>query len=126
LRPIPTPGVLAWLDSQTAETLFLTTISLAEMRYGVERLPAGRRRETLYDAVENQVTKIFAGRLLSFDEPATRAYARVAAVAKAAGVNVTIADALIAAIATAHGFAVATRNEMPFDALGVPVINPWR
>lgn len=126
LRAAPAPAVLSWLDRQTAETLFLTTISMAEIRYGVALLPPGRRREILHEAIETKIAMLFDGRVLPFDDPASKSYARLAAAAKSAGANVSTGDAFIAAIAAAHGFAVATRDESPFEAFGVPVVNPWR
>ena len=125
LRPVPAPEVLAWLDRQPAETLFLTTISLAELRYGVEALPAGKRQAALRASVEDQIAALFTGRFLPFDQAAASCYATVRSRAKASGVAIAAADSYIAAIAAAHGFAVATRDETPFRAAGVEVVNPW-
>jgi len=119
------PAVEAWLDRQEIDTLFLTTISLAELRYGVSVLPAGKRKRALGEAVENQVLAYFGLRLLSFDETAATAYAQARARAKSAGTPIGVADAYIAATALAAGFSVATRDTAGFEAAGVPVINPW-
>ncbi len=75
LRQRPHAGVVAWLDAQAVETLYLTTISLAELRYGVAVLPDGKRRQILHDSIEREVLPAFATRTLSFDEDATAAYA---------------------------------------------------
>ena len=125
LRPSPAPALVAWLDRQTIETLFLSTISLAELRYGVAALPDGRRKESLGSALESRIFTLFEGRILPFDEGAPRAYGVIRARAKRAGKAIAAADGYIAAIAAAHGFSVATRDTEPFRAAGVPVIDPW-
>jgi predicted nucleic acid-binding protein len=125
LKPAGEPSVLSWLDQQSVETLFLTTISLAELRYGVAALPEGRRKDGLNAALEHRVIALFESRILAFDATAASAYAVIRARAKTAGKAIAAADGYIAAIAAAHGFAVATRDTTPFEAAGVPVINPW-
>ena len=117
--------VLAWLDAQIIETLYLSTISLAELRFGIAVLPESKRRDTLHFNLEQRVLPLFAGRLLSFDEPASQSYATLRAHARACGQAIAPADGYIAAIAATHGFAVATRDMSPFDAAGLTVINPW-
>ena len=118
-------GVLAWIDAQTIETLYLSTISLAELRFGIAALPAGRRRDTLQAALEERVLPLFEGRILSFDEQASKAYAALRARARAEGRAIAPADGYIAAIAAAHELTVATRDTSPFEAAGLTVINPW-
>lgn len=125
LKSVPEPAVLAWLDQQNIETLFLTTISLAELRYGLAVLPEGKRKDGLTAAVEMRVVELFGPRILTFDAQAAAAYAIICARAKAAGKAIGASDGYIAAIAAAHGFAVATRDTSPFEAASVPVINPW-
>jgi predicted nucleic acid-binding protein len=119
------PAVLAWLDQQNIETLFLTTISLAELRYGVAALPDGRRKDGLGKALESRIVALFETRLLPFDAAAADAYALIRARAKTAGKAIGAADGYIAATAAAHGFTIATRDTAPFEAAGLPVINPW-
>jgi len=125
LKPAAEPAVLAWLDQQNIETLFLTTISLAELRFGVASLPEGRRKDGLGAALDERVIALFGPRILVFDRAAADAYAAIRARAKKAGKAIGATDGYIAAIAAAHGFAVATRDTTPFDAAGVPVVNPW-
>ncbi|MCV9997958.1 type II toxin-antitoxin system VapC family toxin [Pararhizobium sp. YC-54] len=125
LRPAGDPIVLAWLDQQAIETLFLSAISLAELRYGVAALPDGRRKEGLRTALENRVVTLFGSRVLAFDAATADFYASIRARAKTAGLAIGAADGYIAATAAAHGFMVATRDTGPFEAAGVPVINPW-
>ncbi len=125
LKASSDPNVLAWIDAQMIETLYLSTISLAELRFGIAALPEGKRRETLRTRFEQQVLPLFAGRILPFDESASQAYAVLRARARAAGQAITPADGYIAAIAAAYGFTVATRDTSPFEAAGLAVINPW-
>lgn len=125
LRAAPEPRVVEWLDAQLLETLFLSVITVAELRFGIARLPAGRRRDGLRERLETQVLPAFAGRVLAFDLAATQTYADLMAKTQAAGFAIGLADGYIAAIATVSGMTVATRDTTPFTALGVSVINPW-
>ncbi len=118
-------SVVSWIDEQAIETLFLSTISLAELRFGIAVLPEGKRKETLHSSLEQQVLPLFTGRILSCDEQASHAYATLRARARNAGQAIDAADGYIAAIAVTHGFAVATRDTSPFEAVGLKVINPW-
>jgi predicted nucleic acid-binding protein len=125
LRTAANANVLAWIDAQIIETLYLSTISLAELRFGIAALPEGRRRDALHLGLEQRILPLFAGRILAFDEPASQSYATLRARARVAGQAVAPADGYIAAIAATHGFAVATRDTSPFEASGLAVINPW-
>jgi len=101
-------------------------VSLAELLVGVETTPAGKRREGIGAALAALISKLFGARILPFDESAARAYATLAARARANGCALSVADAQIAAIATVEGFTVATRDTAPFVAAGLPIIDPWR
>lgn len=125
LRPAGDAGVLAWIDAQAIETLFLSAISLAELRFGIAALPAGQRRDALHTGLEQRVLPLFAARVLPFDEAAASAYATLRAEARAAGRAIAPTDGYIAAIAAAHQLSVATRDTAPFLAAGLTVINPW-
>lgn len=125
LRPKPDSQVMAWLDAQTAETLYLSTISLAELQLGIESLPAGKRRKALAAALAEQIIALFGERILPFDLAAAQAYAQIVIRARRRGHPLAVADALIAAIAASRHFIVATRDVGPFEAAGVPLINPW-
>ena len=125
LRPAPDAQVIEWIDAQPMETLFLSAITVAELRAGVALLPGGKRRSGLQENLEKRVLPLFAGRVLPFDLACTQAYAALMAKARSAGLAVATADGVVAAIAAANGFAVATRDTRPFDAAGVTVINPW-
>lgn len=118
-------NVLAWIDAQILETLYLSTISLAELRFGIAVLPEGKRKDTLHSSFESRILPLFAGRILPFDEPASRVYAMLRASARSAGRAIALADGYIAAIALSNNFAIATRDTSPFEAAGLTVINPW-
>lgn len=125
MKPNGDPSVRAWLDSQVAETLYLTATSLSELLVGIEILPDGKRKKGLDAELGELINMLFGSRVLAFDQQAARAYAPLVRRARAAGRLISVADAQIAAIATAHGFTVATRDTAPFLAARVPVINPW-
>ena len=126
LRPAPDPNVIAWIDAQPVQTLFLSAVTVAELRFGIASLPAGKRRDALRDRIESQVLPVFTGRVLAFDLTATQPYADLLTKAKSKGQVIALSDAYIAAIALAHGMSVATRDVTPFKAAGVAVINPWK
>ncbi|WP_027781079.1 MULTISPECIES: type II toxin-antitoxin system VapC family toxin [Burkholderia] len=125
LRREPSAAVVEWLDAQNVETLFLAAISLAEMRFGVAALPEGRRREWLHQSIEQRVVPVFRGRILPFDEAASKAYAGIRARARAVGSAIVPADCFIAATAEANNLIIATRDVAPFEAVGLRVIDPW-
>lgn len=125
LRLAGDAGVLAWLDAQLIETLYLSAISLAELRFGIAALPPGKRRDTLHTSLEQRILPVFDGRILPFDALASEAYATLRAQARADGIAIAPADGYIAAIAKSHGLMVATRDTGPFEAAGLKVINPW-
>lgn len=124
LRLRPDPKVFAWLDAQNAETLYISAISYAELRIGVLKMPAGKRRESLMATI-SQVLDLFRDRTLCFDIEAAEHLAQIAVECDKIGKPATAPDAYIAAVAAAHGFAVATRNVGHFEHTGIRVINPW-
>ncbi|MBK6281052.1 MAG: type II toxin-antitoxin system VapC family toxin [Gammaproteobacteria bacterium] len=125
LRHAPEARVIEWIDAQPLETLYLSAITVAELRAGVALLPAGKRRTGLHDNLEKRVLPLFVGRVLPFDMACTNAYAELMAKARTAGLAIATADGYIAASAAANGFAVVTRDSSPFQAAGLTVINPW-
>ncbi|MBR8376181.1 type II toxin-antitoxin system VapC family toxin [Burkholderia cenocepacia] len=125
LRREPNAAVIEWLDAQNVETLFLAAISLAEMRFGVAALPEGRRRDWLEQSIEQRVVPLFRGRVLPFDDAASKEYASLRAKARGTGNAMASADGFIAATAAANGLIVATRDVAPFEAAGLRVIDPW-
>jgi len=125
LRRVPEARVINWLDAQSLETLYLSAITVAELRFGVATLPVGKRRDELQTSLEDQILPLFSGRVRPFELDCTTAYAELMAKAKSAGLAIAAADGYIAAIAATNRFSVATRDVSPFQAAGVNVINPW-
>lgn len=121
----PYPAVLAWIDAQAVETLYLSAITVAELRFGVATMPEGKRRSIYRDRLEREVLPAFSGRVLPFDLEASQAYAELMARAKSEGKAIGKADGYIAATAAARALTVATRDVAPFQASGLAVINPW-
>lgn len=124
MKPEPDDAVRAWLDDQAAETLYLSSVTVAELTFGIGALPSGKRKDRLAEALEG-VMELFADRILSFDTGAARRYADLAIKARTAGKGFPTPDGYIAAIATARDFVVATRDTSAFDAAGLEVIDPW-
>ncbi len=124
MKSQPDSAVHAWLDAQAAETLFLSSVTVAEMLFGLGVLPAGRRKDALAQTLDGLLA-LFRDRILPFDIDAARQYAHLAVTARTSGKGLPTPDGYIAAIATAHGFAMASRDVAPFQAAGIRVINPW-
>lgn len=124
LKPKPDAAVLAWLDRQAPETLYLTSITLSELQAGIEILPAGKRRTALQGVTSELITR-FDGRILSFDHDSAYAFGRAFAGTQKAGDPIHFGDCAIAAIAITHGFALATRNVRDYKGAGIELINPW-
>ncbi len=124
LKPKPNAAVLAWLNRQAPETLYLTTITLAELRAGIEISPVGKRRTALLEAT-TELAAQFEGRVLSFDQDSAHAFGRVFASTQAAGNPIHFGDCAIAAITIRRGFVLATRNVRDYKGAGIELINPW-
>ncbi len=124
MKPAPERAVRDWLDAQAAETLFLSSVTIAELSFGIAALPKGRRKDNLSAALDG-LLELFAARILPFDTAAAQRYRELAAKARIAGRGFPTPDGYIAAIAAALGFVVATRDASPFAAAGLKVINPW-
>lgn len=125
LRPSPEPRVVAWLDAQHVDTLAVTALTIAELRYGVAALPGGRRRQVLSSRLEDEIVPLFEDRVLPFDLSASEAFGVIQARAKATGRPLPTMDALIASICVAGRHTLATRNTGDFAAAGVSLIDPW-
>lgn len=125
-KPEPNPAVVAWLDAQSLETLFLSGVTIAEILFGIQAMPPGRRREVLHDRLEGEVLPLFNGRILPFDLKASRSYADLTITARVVSKAIGATDGYTAAIALARNLAVATRDTAPFEAANCRVINPWR
>jgi toxin FitB len=124
MKPEPHPAVRAWLNNQAAESLYLSSVTLAELLYGIGSLPAGKRKDMLAQTLDG-LMGLFRDRVLPFDTDAARHYAELAVKAKIGGRGFPTPDGYIAAIAASRGFIVASRDTAPFEAAGVSVINPW-
>ncbi|MBX9458359.1 MAG: type II toxin-antitoxin system VapC family toxin [Rhizobium sp.] len=125
MKPLPDLRVVAWLDDQPPDVLFVTSVVLAELLNGIEMLPEGKRKAGFRELLDEIVTDMIGNRVLSFDAPIARTFAMIHNAARTQGVSVGFADCQIAAAAVVQGFSVATRDTPPFTAMGCTVINPW-
>lgn len=124
-RALPAARVQRWFEAQRGDSLYLTSTVISELAQGIERLPAGRKRNDLERWLENLIADAFAGRILVFDVEAALICGKLVANALARGRTPKMADAQIAAVAWREGMAVATRDVADFRDLQVPVVNPW-
>ncbi len=125
MRPEPEVAVLKWLDQQPESSIWTTSITLMEIRYGLQSMPAGRRREQMTQELEAVLREDIEGRYLSFDLAAAEQAAELMALRKLKGRPVQLRDTMIAGIALATRATLATRNTSDFEGLSVPVVNPW-
>lgn len=126
MRREPDAAVAAWISARPASSLFTTTVTQAEILYGVRLLPSAKRRTRLEAVVGDMFTTDFAGRVLPFDQAAAQVYAEIAVARRRAGRPISQFDAQIAAIARSRDAGVATRNVADFEGCGIGVIDPWR
>jgi predicted nucleic acid-binding protein len=126
MKATPQPRVVTWLASQKALDCFIASITEAELRYGIELMPAGQRQQQFQIALAEMLRVDFSGRILPFDSAAANAFATLAAERRRAGKPISQFDAQIAAIARSKGAAVATRNVTDFEGCGITVIDPWK
>jgi toxin FitB len=125
MRATPDPVVVEWLDNQPAESIWTTTITIFEIRAGIELLVRSRRRKQLDQVFSQLLAEDLNGRVQSFDQMAALAAGSIAANRQRAGRVVEIRDVQIAGIATARRATVATRNTRHFEGTGIQLINPW-
>ncbi len=125
MHPVPNSTVVAWLNGQDIQTLYLTAVSLAELRFGIARLDEGRTKADLSGRLNLMLEQVFQGRILPFTAATAQAFADRMAVARRNGRAVGFQDGMIAASVAASGFSIATRDTSPFEAMGIPVTNPW-
>lgn len=125
LKPRPNEAVLRWLAAQSRERVFTTAITQAEILYGVELLPTGKRRNRLHAAVERLFADEFRGRVLPFDVESARVYPKIVARRESIGRPISQFDAVIASVCRSRNAAIATQNTSDFDDCGVAIINPW-
>ena len=125
MKTSPSLQVMTWIDEQTVSELFITTITIAEIVYGLHALPAGHRRNQLEDAFHNTISSAFEYRVLGFDELSAHRYGQLMADRKKLGRPLAILDGQIAAIAYINKFKIATRNMADFYECGLGLINPF-
>jgi predicted nucleic acid-binding protein len=126
MQPSPSAAVLAWWAQQQPGAMFITSVTVAEILYGIELLPHGKRRAALLAGAERMFGKVLAGRILPFDEDAARSFPEIAFRRRAQGRPIADFDAQIAAIAHSRGAILATRNTADFEGCGVRLVNPWQ
>ncbi len=124
MKPEPHPAVRTWLNDQATETLYLSSVTVAELLFGIRALPLGKRKDMLAQTLDG-LMRLFRDRVLPFDVDAARCYADLAVTARIAGRGFPTPDGYIAAIAASRGFIVASRDTAPYEATSVTVINPW-
>ena len=124
MRATPDDRVMRWVDAQAPDTLVITSVTVAELLYGIARLPADRKRTQLEAAFAETLEEEFT--ILPFDEAAAVDYATIVASQELRGRKVSMADAMIAATCMTAGATLATRNTKDFDPLGIELIDPWR
>ena len=125
MRPVPDAKAKQWLNAQATEELWLNSIVVAELLFGVVRMPEGARKQRLLQTSKEIIEQNFAGRILSFDLEAAAAYAEISARCMAKGRPIDMPDAQIAAICWVQDAQLATRNTKHFEGLGLKLINPW-
>ncbi len=124
-KPAPNPGVISWLGNADEDRIFLSVVTLFELRYGIERMPAGHRRKNLSDWLEQHLPIRFEGRILSVDPFAADLCGRLIARSEGLGRPIHVTDALIAATAQLHDCTLVTRNTSHFEAVTKDILNPW-
>ena len=124
MKPEPHPAVRAWLNAQATETLYLSSVTVAELLFGIGALPVSKRKDMLAQTLDG-LMRLFRDRVLPFDIDAARCFAELAVTAKMSGRGFPTPDGYIAAIAASRGFIVASRDTVPYEAASVTVINPW-
>lgn len=125
MKPAPAARVVRWVAAQSATSLFVSSITQAEILHGIALMPAGRRRNAVAAAADGMFASDFEGRILPFGSDAAHAYAQIAADRRRAGRPISHFDAQIAAVARCAGAVIATRNVADFERCGVKIIDPW-
>ena len=124
MRPEPAPQVAAWIRDRDRPELRTTSVTVAEIRYGIARLPDGRRKQALLAAAAD-IFRAFEDQVLPFDAAAAEHYAAIASNRERSGKPISGFGALIAAVCRSRGAALATRNLPDFDGTGIEIIDPW-
>jgi hypothetical protein len=125
MKTQPAESVVAWLNAQDSERLYVSAITIGEITYGLRILPDGKRRSGLRERFERFVVLAFDQRVLAYDESAARVYGELMGDRKELGLSMSVPDGQIAAIARLNHLAVATRNVLDFEHCGIDVLNPF-
>jgi predicted nucleic acid-binding protein len=125
VKPRPDPGVIAWLAETDEDRVFISAVTLAELNYGVDRMPPGQRRSRLQSWLEEELSLRFESRILPVDARVARTWGAITARREVMGRPIGVMDAFIAATAQAHDLALVTRNVSDFYASAQAVVNPW-
>ncbi len=126
LKPQPDAGVVQWLAEVDEDRVYISVITLAELRHGIERLEEGRRRRRLDEWVTDELSLRFESRLLSIDQSIANAWGRIVAQGEALGQPIGAMDAFIAATAQVNGLTLVTRNTVHFRQFVQEILNPWK
>jgi predicted nucleic acid-binding protein len=124
-KPNPNAGVVSWLADADEDRIYMSVVTLAELRHGIERLAAGRRRKRLNAWLEDELLQRFGDRVLPIDAAVADSWGRIVARRETLGRPIGAMDALIAATAQVHDLTLATRNEIDFDSVVSAIVNPW-
>ena len=125
MKVAPSETVVTWLNNQESSSLFISTITIGEIEYGLRILPAGKRRMLLKERFERFISLAFAQRVLPYDEPAARTYGDIMGFRKEIGHPMSIPDGQIAAIAKINGLTISTRNTSDFEDCGIELVDPF-
>ena len=124
-KPRPDPGVVTWLTEIDEDRVFISVVTLAELYYGIERMPPGNRRTQLSRWLQDELRLRFEGRLLLIDEAVAETWGKTVARCEMIGRPIGVMDAFIASIATVHGLKLVTRNGSDFESIVPEIVNPW-
>ena len=124
MKPRPNPGLTAWMEGVDEDRVFLSVITLVELRYGIERLPVGKKRKRLEDWLDQELAVRFEERILSIESMIAHACGRIVARREMLGRSMEAMDAFLAATAEVHRLTLVTRNDSDFEGI-VPCANPW-
>jgi predicted nucleic acid-binding protein len=125
MKPQPNVGVLTWLTTVDEDRVYISVVTLTELRYGIERMAAGARRKRLEDWLQRELPLRFDGRILPVDETIADASGRIVARSEAVGRPIEAIDAFLAATAEVHRLTLVTRNQSDFQAVLKTTLNPW-
>jgi predicted nucleic acid-binding protein len=124
-KPLPDPGVVTWLAEIDEDRVFMSVVTLAELQYGIERMPPGNRRTRLSRWLQDELPLRFEGRLLPIDGAVAETWGKTVAHCEMIGRPIGVMDAFIASIAKVHALKLVTRNGSDFESIVAEIINPW-